>query len=238
MNKPDAVPERNASAIQEMFSAIAPRYDFLNRLLSLGIDQSWRRQLVRMAVTRRQGPFLDVACGTGDVALALRRKAPDVEIYGVDFSPEMLALAQVKSDKNGAALQLAPASAEKLPFADNHFELLTIAFGIRNVIDRPRALREFYRVLKPGGRLAILEFSQLPPGIMARLYDFYFFQVLPRIGGLFSRAGAYRYLPESVAEFPGRREFSAMIEEAGFSASRFHDLTFGVAVLYLAEKPY
>ncbi|MBN2704919.1 MAG: bifunctional demethylmenaquinone methyltransferase/2-methoxy-6-polyprenyl-1,4-benzoquinol methylase UbiE [Deltaproteobacteria bacterium] len=228
--------ENRAAAIREMFSAIAPRYDFLNRLLSLGIDQSWRRTLVRMALTSRRGPFLDVACGTGDVALALRAKAPRVEIVGVDFSPEMLELARKKSAAAGAGLQLRGAAAEALPFADNYFELLTIAFGIRNVVDREQALAEFYRVLKPGGRLAVLEFSQLEPGILEKLYNFYFFQVLPLVGGLFSRAGAYRYLPESVAAFPSRPEFAGLIRDAGFVNCRYHELTFGVAALYLAEK--
>ncbi len=228
--------ENRAQAIRDMFSAIAPRYDFLNRLLSFGIDQGWRRTLVRIALREETDAILDVACGTGDISLALWRKAPRARIVGLDFSQAMLDLAKVKIERAQAGIELVAASAEELPFPEVDFDLLTIAFGIRNVVDKKKALAEFYRVLKPNGYLAILEFSQPHAAWLRDLYNFYFFKVLPLVGGLFARRSAYRYLPESVAKFPSRDEFSGWLKEAGFRKCRYHSLTFGIATLYVAEK--
>jgi len=228
--------ENRGQAIRDMFSAIAPRYDFLNRLLSLGIDQGWRRTLARMAIWQEPEAILDVACGTGDISLALRQKAPRARIVGLDFSQAMLDLAQVKIERAQADIELVAASAEEIPFPDADFDLLTIAFGIRNVVDKKRALAEFYRVMKPQGRLAVLEFSQPQVAWLRTLYNFYFFKILPLVGGLFARRSAYSYLPESVAKFPSRDQFSDWLKEAGFQSCRYHSLTFGIATLYLAEK--
>ena len=225
-----------ANAIRDMFSAIVPRYDFLNRLLSLGIDRGWRRTLTRMALKNDTAAILDVACGTGDVSLSLRQKAPAARIIGLDFSQAMLDLAAVKIENEQADIELVAASAEELPFPDTDFNLLTIAFGIRNVVDKKKALGEFYRVLKPQGRLAVLEFSQPDYAWLRLLYNFYFFKILPLIGGLFAKRSAYRYLPDSVARFPSRDEFVAWLKDAGFTDCRYHSLTFGIATLYLAEK--
>lgn len=225
-----------ANAIRDMFSAIAPRYDFLNRLLSLGIDRGWRRTLTRLAIKSETAEILDVACGTGDVCLALRQKAPAARIVGLDFSQGMLDLAEVKIEREQADVELVAASAEELPFPEKDFDLLTIAFGIRNVVDKKRALAEFYRVLRPQGRLAVLEFSQPDYAWLRTLYNFYFFNILPLIGGLFVKCSAYRYLPDSVAKFPSRDEFVSWLKEAGFVECRYHSLTFGIATLYLAEK--
>ncbi len=225
-----------ADAIRDMFSAIAPRYDFLNRLLSLGIDRGWRRTLTRMALKNDPAAILDAACGTGDVSLALRHKAPAARIVGLDFSQAMLDLAAVKIEREQAAIELVAASAEDLPFPAAEFDLVTIAFGIRNVVDKKKALAEFYRVLRPSGRLAVLEFSLPDYAGLRLLYNFYFFKILPLIGGLFARRSAYRYLPESVAKFPSREEFVGWLKEAGFTDCRYHSLTFGIATLYLAEK--
>jgi len=235
----EAAPETRARAIRDMFCEIAPRYDFLNHLLSLGIDRGWRRTLVRMAL--RPGmpgmkDLLDVACGTGDVCLALRGKAPGARIVGLDFSPGMLELARKKNLKAGAGLELIEGSAEELPFAEGEFDLVTIAFGIRNVVDRKKALREFFRVLKPGGRVAVLEFSRPRVVWLRALYDFYFFRILPRVGGLLAKKEAYLYLPDSVSRFPEPEEFNDWLNEAGFTACRWHSLTFGIATLYLGEK--
>ncbi len=236
-NRSKSVDEVNrARAIRDMFSAIAPRYDFLNRLLSLGIDQGWRRTLARIAVQNETNAILDVACGTGDISLALRQKAPKARIVGLDFSQAMLDLAKIKIDRARAGIELVAASAEELPFSEADFDLLTIAFGIRNVVDKKKALAEFYRVLKPEGRLAILEFSQPHAAWLRSLYNFYFFKILPLVGGLFARRSAYRYLPESVAKFPLRDEFTDWLKEVGFQRCRYHSLTFGIATLYLAEK--
>ena len=235
LSKPDDH-ENRTQAIREMFSAIAPRYDFLNRLLSLGIDRGWRRTLSRMALRKETESILDVACGTGDVSLELRQKAPQARIVGLDFSQAMLDLAQVKIDRAQAEIELVAASAEELPFPDEDFDLLTIAFGIRNVVDKKKALAEFYRVLRPHSRLTVLEFSQPQAAWLRVLYNLYFFKILPLIGGLFARRSAYRYLPESVAKFPSCEEFSGWLKEAGFRQCRYHSLTFGIATLYLAEK--
>ena len=228
--------ENRAQAIQDMFSAIAPRYDFLNRLLSFGIDRGWRRTLARIALQKDTNAILDVACGTGDISLVLREKASRARIVGLDFSQAMLDLANVKIDRAQAGIELVAASAEDLPFPQADFDLLTIAFGIRNVVDKKKSLAEFYRVLKPHGRLAVLEFSQPQAAWLRALYNFYFFKVLPLIGGLFARRSAYRYLPDSVAKFPSRDEFVVWLKEAGFQRCRYHSLTFGIATLYLAEK--
>ena len=132
--------------------------------------------------------------------------------------------------------QIFAASAEEIPFPDADFDLVTIAFGIRNVVDKKKALAEFYRVMKPQGRLAVLEFSQPEVAWLRTLYNFYFFKILPLVGGLFARRSAYSYLPESVAKFPSRNQFSDWLKDAGFQSCRYHSLTFGIATLYLAEK--
>jgi demethylmenaquinone methyltransferase/2-methoxy-6-polyprenyl-1,4-benzoquinol methylase len=222
-----------------MFSAIAPTYDLLNRLLSFGVDEAWRR-----ALASRLPPgsphVLDVACGTGDVTLAALRARPGAQVRGADFSLPMLRGAVPKLLRAGVQdrVTLQNASAEDLPYRDGVFDAVTIAFGIRNVIRRERALGEFFRVLKPGGRALILDFS-LPPNPLVRAgYGFYFHRILPFVGGLVSgNVGAYRYLPRSVAAFPPRREFCRLLEDQGFAPATFEDFTLGVATLYQGFKP-
>jgi len=232
--------QQKSRAVQEMFTAIAPRYDFLNRLLSLGIDQQWRQFVGRRLADLEHPQVLDVACGTADLSLAIRKGNRQAKVVGLDFSTQMLTLAQEKirqlSEADG--LDLLAGSAEDLPFADQSFDALTIAFGIRNVIDRPRALREFCRVMKPGARLVILEFSLPDQFLLRTLYRLYFLKILPFIGGLFARKSAYKYLPESVVQFPERDEFARMVKGAGFSKLRYHPLTGGIVTVYLGEKIY
>ncbi len=232
--------QQKSRAVQEMFTAIAPRYDFLNRLLSLGIDQQWRQFVGRRLADLEHPQVLDVACGTADLSLAIRQSNRQAKVVGLDFSTQMLTLAQEKirqlSEADG--LDLLAGSAEDLPFADQSFDALTIAFGIRNVIDRPRALREFCRVMKPGARLVILEFSLPDQFLLRTLYRLYFLKILPFIGGLFARKSAYKYLPESVVQFPERDEFARMVKGAGFSKLRYHPLTGGIVTVYLGEKIY
>ncbi len=232
--------QQKSRAVQEMFTAIAPRYDFLNRLLSLGIDQQWRQFVGRRLADLEHPQVLDVACGTADLSLAIRQSNRQAKVVGLDFSTQMLTLAQEKirqlSEADG--LDLLAGSAEDLPFADQSFDALTIAFGIRNVIDRPRALREFCRVMKPGARLVILEFSLPDQFLLRALYRLYFLKILPLIGGLFARKSAYKYLPESVVQFPERDEFARMVKGAGFSKLRYHPLTGGIVTVYLGEKIY
>ena len=225
--------------IQQMFGAIAPRYDFLNRLLSFGIDRRWRTKAVRLLKYREGSRILDVATGTGDVALEIALRTPEsVKITGADFCKEMVDLGAVKVAASQFAdrIDLRVAACEDLPFANDTFDSITIAFGIRNVVDRKLGLAEMWRVLRPGGRMIILEFSTPRSQLFRQLYYFYFRRLLPVVGGLFSRYNAYKYLPDSVLEFPSQEEFSRMIAEAGFRNIHLHELTFGIATIYVGEK--
>ena len=223
-----------ARSIQGMFSAIAPTYDLLNRLLSCGVDHSWRRAMVSR-LPRGKTRVLDLACGTGDVAIAAARWRERAQIFGADFSLGMLRGAPPKLAKQRLTRRvcLQNASAEDLPYRDQVFDAVTIAFGIRNVVRRDRALDEIHRVLTPGGKALILDFSLPPHPVVRALYGFYFHRVLPFVGGLVSgNFAAYKYLPQSVAGFPPRKEFVAMMEAAGLIQVGSQDLTLGVASLY------
>ena len=225
--------------IQQMFGAIAPRYDFLNRLLSFGIDRRWRTKAVRLLKYREGSRILDVATGTGDVALEIALRTPDsVTITGADFCREMVDLGMVKVAASPYAnrIDLKVAPCEDLPFANETFDSITIAFGIRNVVDRKLGLAEMWRVLRLGGRMIILEFSTPRSLLFRQLYYFYFRRLLPVVGGMFSRYNAYKYLPDSVLEFPSQEEFSRMIADAGFRNIHLHELTFGIATIYVGEK--
>lgn len=225
--------------IQQMFDAIAPRYDFLNHLLSFGIDKRWRRTAVRLIKAPENGHILDVATGTGDLALEIAKGTPtSVRITGADFSPEMVALGQTKVAASPFAprIELKVAPCEDLPFSSDSFDSVTIAFGIRNVVDRRLGLAELWRVTKPGGRLIILEFSTPRSALFRWLYHFYFKQVLPVIGGFFSSYNAYKYLPDSVMEFPSSEEFCDTITSVGFRQVRCQPLTFGIASIYMGTK--
>ncbi|GAM08008.1 ubiquinone/menaquinone biosynthesis C-methyltransferase UbiE [Geobacter sp. OR-1] len=225
--------------IREMFDTIAPRYDLLNRLLSLGIDRRWRTFAVSQIKTSPGGKVLDIATGTGDIALEIARQTPaDVTIVGADISREMVEIGKQKvaASTHSGRITFEIAPCEALPFPDGEFDATTIAFGIRNVVDRPKGLAEMHRILKPGGRAVILEFSMPASPIFEKLYRFYFLTVLPKIGGLISKKSAYQYLPDSVLEFPSRNDFKAMMAQAGFSNITHHDLTFGIATVYVGEK--
>jgi demethylmenaquinone methyltransferase/2-methoxy-6-polyprenyl-1,4-benzoquinol methylase len=225
--------------IQEMFGAIAPRYDFLNRLLSFGIDRRWRRYAVKQITCSEDGRILDVATGTGDLALQIAATTPDsVTIDGIDFCKEMVEFGKekVKNSPFASRIVLATAPCEAIPFPDNTFDSVTIAFGIRNVVDRRLGLAEMLRVLKPGGRAVILEFSNPRSRLFKRLYHLYFTKLLPLIGGLFSSFSAYQYLPDSVLEFPSQGEFKTLLTEVGYAGVGHRDLTFGIASVYVGEK--
>jgi demethylmenaquinone methyltransferase / 2-methoxy-6-polyprenyl-1,4-benzoquinol methylase len=225
--------------IQEMFGSIAPRYDLLNRLLSLGIDRRWRRFAVKQIVCAKEGVILDVATGTGDVALEIAAQTPaTVRIVGVDFCKEMvdLGVRKVKTSPYAGRITMEVAPCEAIPFPEENFDSVTIAFGIRNVVDRLQGLKEMHRVLKRGGRVVILEFSTPRSKLFKSLYYFYFLRVLPVIGGLFSKFSAYKYLPDSVLEFPSQEEFKSLMVQAGFRNPRHFDQTGGIATVYVAEK--
>ena len=226
-------------AIGEMFSSIAPRYDFLNRFLSLGTDRRWRRKAVARIEPDTGGVHLDVATGTADIALEIfRQKGKNAFVAGVDISAGMMRIGREKGARAGLGGRLAfvQAPGEALPFRDESFDSASIAFGIRNVVDRELGLREMCRVVKPGGRIVALEFSQPGSAFFGTLYRFYFTRVLPRLGGLFSRRCAYTYLPTSVQDFPPPREFAEMMRAAGCETVTFRPLTGGIVTLYIGVK--
>ena len=219
-----------------MFGEIAPRYDFLNRLLSFGIDRAWRRRTIAELNLAEGSEVLDLCCGTGDLALAFA--ASGAAVCGADFTLPMLQAAVQKGARQQHDLAWLQADAQALPFADHSFDAVTIAFGIRNVEDPQLGLRECRRVLRPGGRLAILEFFPIPNPIWRGLFRFYFLHVLPLIAKVVraGRTGAYRYLPESVDNFATPEEFRQWMEQAGLSFEQDLALTGGVARLLIARK--
>ena len=225
--------------VRKMFDTIAPRYDLLNRLLSFGIDRRWRRYAVSQLHIPIDGRVLDIATGTCDVALEIARNTdPSVRIVGEDFTQGMLVHGQKKLEQSpfGQRIMLVNAPCEAIPHPDGSFDAITIAFGIRNVVDRNEGLREMLRVLKPGGRAVILEFSNPRSRLFRSLYYFYFRRLLPAIGGLFSQRSAYQYLPDSVLEFPAQQDFCTMMSDAGFTRADYTDLTFGIATVYIGDK--
>jgi demethylmenaquinone methyltransferase / 2-methoxy-6-polyprenyl-1,4-benzoquinol methylase len=227
------------AAVRSMFDRIAPRYDLLNRLLSAGIDVRWRRAAADWLDLAPGSRVLDLCTGTADLLIEVLRRDPSHRGVGVDLSSGMLVHGARKLGERGLTARgaLTSGDAEQLPLRDALFDGALVAFGIRNVGDRLQALRELRRVLRPGGRLVVLEFS-MPRGLLGGLYRFYFGQVLPRIGRLVSGDGsAYAYLPASVAVFPEPPAFGALLEQAGFGPVRFRALTAGIAHLYRAEVP-
>ena len=231
---------QSGARIREMFASIAPRYDFLNRLLSLGIDKRWRRAAVERIACRDDGTVLDIAMGTGDMVLeTAARTNGSVRIVGTDFCHEMVEIARSKISDSafGNRISLAIASCEALPFRDESFDAATIAFGIRNVVDRERGLHEIRRVLKPGGRLVVLEFSTPRAAWFRPIYHFYLRRLLPSVGGLFSNVGAYSYLPESVRVFPDREAFEKLMAGAGLTHIFHTDFSFGIVTVFQGEKP-
>ena len=226
-------------AIGEMFSSIAPRYDLLNRLLSLGIDRRWRRAAAAEIPGGPGGRHLDVATGTADVALEIfRRKGRGAFVAGSDISLEMMRIGREKAARAGLAGRMAfvRAPGEALPFRDGVFDSASVAFGIRNVVDRERGLAEMCRVVRGGGRVIVLEFSLPDSSVIGAAYRAYFTKVLPRLGGLLSRRSAYAYLPESVREFPRPPVFAEMMRAAGCASVDRRPLTFGIATLYVGVR--
>jgi demethylmenaquinone methyltransferase/2-methoxy-6-polyprenyl-1,4-benzoquinol methylase len=233
--------DKRENRIRRMFGAIAPRYDLLNHLLSLNIDRYWRRRTTRLVPPQDDGPILDLCTGTGDLALAYDRAARgQVLIVGADFCHEMLVLACQKTSNKQASdrIRYLEADAQRLPFPDNHFQIVTVAFGLRNITDTDRGLAEMVRVTRPDGRIAVLEFAQPRGRLLGPLYRFYFRQVLPRIGQAISNSkdNAYHYLPASVLEFPDGEALAERLRRHGLTTVRWHPLTFGIAALYVGTK--
>ena len=223
--------------VQKMFDDISPRYDFLNHFLSLGIDIFWRKKFIQKLNIKNDTIVLDVACGTGDVCFEILRHH-SVSVIGLDLSHSMINLANEKVlKKNQDNITFLQGDAENLPLDSNSVDYLTISYGFRNISNYEAALNEFFRVLKPGGILGILEFSKSKSKIIGFIFGFYFHHILPRIGSLFSRSDAYRYLPESVDFFPTRYDICQKIIHSGFQHAEIHDLTFGISTIFLRYKP-
>jgi demethylmenaquinone methyltransferase/2-methoxy-6-polyprenyl-1,4-benzoquinol methylase len=236
--------DKHETRIRRMFGNIAPRYDLLNHLLSLNVDRYWRWRTTRLAPPdpHDPAPILDVCTGTGDLALAYDRAARQrVPIIGTDFCLPMLLPARAKTKRSGAAerVRYVEADTQCLPFPDETFQLVSVAFGLRNVTDTDRGLAEMVRVTRPGGRVAILEFSRPQHWLFGRVYRFYFRRLLPAIGQLVSRSRdqAYNYLPASVMEFPDGEALAERLRAHGLAEVRWHPLTFGIATLYVGRKP-
>jgi demethylmenaquinone methyltransferase/2-methoxy-6-polyprenyl-1,4-benzoquinol methylase len=223
--------------VAEMFNDISDKYDLLNGVLSLGIDRYWRHRVVRLVKKKKPETILDVATGTGDLAIAMLRTEAR-RIVGVDISTNMLQVAKKKlsaTPQNRVTLQTA--DGEKLPFENDSFSVVTVAFGVRNFDDRQAGLREMHRVLSPDGTLVVLEFSMPRNAFVGLLYRFYFFKVLPWIGKKVSKNSyAYTYLPQSVKEFPEAKVFAQELLNVGFSQVKTQSLTFGLASIYEAKK--
>jgi demethylmenaquinone methyltransferase/2-methoxy-6-polyprenyl-1,4-benzoquinol methylase len=217
-----------------MFDAIAPRYDLLNRVLSARVDVAWRRQAVRALGVRKGDCILDLATGTGDLLLE-ELAAGAARSVGADLSFGMLRLARPKFDGGGhPGARVCQGDAERLPFADARFDGASIAFGIRNVLDRAQGVREMRRVVKPGRRVVVLEFHETR-GVIGAVFRFYFNHILPQIGALVSSRAAYSYLPRSVANFESPEGFGALMRGAGLKDVRSRPLTFGIAWLHVGE---
>ena len=237
--KPYNTGKSKKEEVRAMFDGIAPRYDLLNHTLSASIDRLWRRRVVRIVGRCRPGRILDVATGTGDLAIELARRIPEAEVLAVDLSEGMLAVARRKVAQRGLSgrIDLEQGDAEHLFLADASVDAATVAFGVRNFGDLDRGLAELARTIKPGGKVVILEFSRPRNRVLRALYEFYTFRVLPRIGGLLSRdRRAYEYLPASVEEFPAPEEFLRIMTRAGFANCRARSLSCGIAQIYIGER--
>jgi demethylmenaquinone methyltransferase / 2-methoxy-6-polyprenyl-1,4-benzoquinol methylase len=239
-----ATSEQDASRkVREMFTRIAPRYDLLNHLLSAQMDKRWRARTsreLRPILDRADAVVLDLCCGTGDLAFALARDAK-ARIVGADFSHTMLVRANAKNVLQGTEKRSIPfleGDALHLPFANGSFDLVTTAFGFRNLANYEAGLREIFRILKPGGTLGILEFTEPAPGVVGQLYRFYCQKILPKIGGFISGdAAAYAYLPKSVARFFRPDELASLMRQVGYSPVRYHLMTLDSVALHLAVRP-
>jgi demethylmenaquinone methyltransferase/2-methoxy-6-polyprenyl-1,4-benzoquinol methylase len=233
--------DKSGSRVRSMFGEIAPRYDLLNHLLSMNVDRYWRWRTVRRLNPQPGEPILDLCTGTGDLALAFYRYTRgQCSIVAADFCRPMLEVGRRKQHRAGINGQLSfvEADAQYLPFDDNRFQIVSVAFGLRNVADTDRGLREMTRVCRPGGKVAVLEFSMPTRQPIKAAYGWYFRNVLPRIGQLVSgnRHEAYSYLPESVGEFPMGEALAERMRSAGLATVNFYPLTLGVATLYVGEK--
>lgn len=231
--------DKSNQRVHKMFSEIAPRYDRMNHLLSMNVDRYWRWKTVRKLAPNRTDPILDVCTGTGDLAFSFYQNTQgEVSVVGSDFCYEMLEVGIKKGSQSNRDVTFIEADAQNLPFEDDRFQIVSAAFGLRNVADTDQGLREMTRVCKPGGKVAVLEFSIPRHQPIKGMYGWYFKNVLPRIGQWLARndSSAYDYLPESVGEFPSYEKLTDRMLAAGLSTATFYPLTFGIATLYIGTK--
>ena len=222
--------------VKYIFNDISTTYDFLNHFLSLGVDIIWRKKFIKSLDFSSSDKVLDVATGTGDVAFAIKKKHKS-DIIGLDLSVNMLEVAKEKSKKmNIKDINFIEGDAENLPFDDNTFDKVVISYGLRNLGDCRKGIQEFYRVLKPNSKVGILEFLHPKSTVAAKLFKFYFNNILPRVASLFSNSKAYRYLPESVENFMTPNELKTLLEEVGFKDISSRNLTFGITTIVNAKK--
>jgi len=231
--------DKSNQRVRKMFGEIAPNYDRMNHLLSMNVDKYWRWKTVRKLAPNRDDPILDVCTGTGDLAFVLENKTEgEVPVIGSDFCYQMLAVGEQKNLRSKQDVTFVEADAQNLPFPDDRFQIVSAAFGLRNVADTDLGLREMTRVCKPGGQVAILEFSVPRTQPIKGMYGWYFKNVLPKIGQALARnsSSAYDYLPDSVGEFPCYEALAEKMKTAGMSQVDFYPLTFGIATLYVGVK--
>ena len=241
MNEPALVPHASTTSLAnpgsgQMFDRIARRYDFVNRVISLGLDQRWRRRTVAALQLGDRPRVLDLATGTGDLAICIAKSRDNAQVIGLDPSTEMLAVARTTVERRGLAdrIELVVGDAQQLPYASCEMDAATIAFGIRNVPDRAAALREMARVVRPGGRIAILELGEPRGRVLGRVARFHTHHVVPRIGALLSGKREYHYLQRSIAAFPPAEEFAALMQRCGLHVVEVVPLSFGACTLYVA----
>ncbi len=230
--------DKSGTRIRQMFGEVAGRYDFMNHFLSVGTDIYWRFRTVQLAPPAGVDPILDVCTGTGDLAFAWRKAAKSgTPVFATDFTHPMLKLAEEK--RGGRDVRFLEADTLSLPFQDNQFQIVSVAFGLRNVSSTIGGLVEMARVCRPGGRVVVLEFAAPRNRFLSRLYQWYFHSVLPRLGQLLvrNRQAAYEYLPQSVSEFPVGGDLVAIMEEAGLERTWWKSLTAGIAAIYVGHKP-
>lgn len=239
-DKESATTAEHARRVREMFATIAARYDLLNHLLSGNIDKRWRRLVAKLLIatlSRNDARVLDAACGTGDLSLTLLESG-QARIIGVDFCRPMLDIAAAKAQRAASSVPFVEGDVLQLPFADRSFEAATIAFGLRNLTSVEGGFKELLRILKPGGRLVVLEFSKPRTRALRSLFKVYFTKLLPLFGGLISGSkSAYQYLPDSVSRFPDQQELANLMAQAGFAEVTFQNLTGGIAALHSGTRP-
>ena len=232
----DVAPREKTKLVRDVFASVAPSYDVMNDLMSLGVHRLWKRDFVASSGVRAGHSVLDLAGGTGDIALLLAREVGEGgRVVLSDINAAMLERGRDRTIDEGAAARIAcvQVDASAIPFADRSFDLVTIAFGLRNVTDQPRALAEIHRVLRIGGRALVLEFSQPHEGALRALYDLYSFEVLPRLGAAIAGdAASYRYLAESIRRHPPQEALAAMLREAGFERVSYRNLSGGIVAIH------